>query len=344
LNNCVLCVNISDAMERLTHGRIDRVGKIEEERFDPRSVGIATTTFYKNWRPVSEGQIRQVNDIDGIRGDLALATIAESVRKGFQVVVVDAPVSSDAFKNRLSGLAQENPDLHVFQETEKGMSPGRRQAFREVSALQGVKAIVWTEPEKVSIARDCLPMAVTPILEGRADIVVPTRDEAALATYPDYQAEWEKRANAKFNKILKEYSLLPEEAEDLDVWFGPRIIKNDPEVTKLFLHPWEIGWHNDPEFAKKYDPELWPNATFLPVVAALWRDKHLSRPPSAVGLPVHYRHPDEQTKSEQDNDVMRAKREQQFENIIDAEEALILVFEHDVSSGRNLYLENLTTI
>ncbi len=331
---------------------IDKQRKIEPEIFDSRSIGIATTTFYKQWTPLEEGQTRRDDDVDGIRGDLALATIAESARKGFQIVVVDAPVSSPAFKDRLSSLAKQNKDIHIFEETEKGMSPGRRQAFKEVRALDGVKVVAWTEPEKISVVRDCLPQAAAQILSGEADIVVPKRDDDALSTYPDYQAEWEKKANKKYNKILKEHGLLPEDAEELDVWFGPRFIKNDPEVLKLFLHPWEIGWHKDENLKKTLDPELWPNATFLPVVAALWRDKQLDRPPSVVSVPVRYTHPPEQARNEQDSPAMQAKREQQYNNIVgnsDEEDvpeeervigavpALIQALEFDKDSGNNLY-------
>ena len=153
-----------------------------EREIDPKSIALVTTTFYPKWSP--EGEV----SVDKVRGDLNIEMLEEAKRKGYQTIVVDGGSSSE-FIDRL-----QKEGVAPIHETEHSMSGSRRQAFNEGSTLEGVKVIAWTEPEKVSIARDCLPDAVQPILDGRADIVIPKRDEEAFKTYPPYQVEYEQKA------------------------------------------------------------------------------------------------------------------------------------------------------
>lgn len=313
---------------REIHQQTETTQQKETEKLTPYDIGIATTTIYPTWEPLAEGLTRNVDDIDGVRGDMALQTIKKAVENGFQIVVVDNPKSSPAFKQALSVLAADQSNLHIYQEADRStMSAGRRQAMEEVSGLD-VKVIAWTEPEKISMVDNFMQVAQS-LLTDDVDIVVPKRDNTAFSTYPAYQADWEKQANAEFNNLLRDHGLLPNDAEDLDAWIGPRLIKNDPDVLKLFLHTWELE-QTDPKAENgKLDPELWPNAIFLPLVAALWRDKLLGRKHRIKSVPINYRHPPEQTRVEQDSTALQAKREQQFNNIIGATEALIQVFEYD---------------
>lgn len=285
-----------------------------------RSIGIATTTFYRNWYP---GEVREEHNIDKIRGDLAIQMLREATQKGFQVAVVDGG-SSDAFKGALEAM-----NITPHPERERGMSGSRRQAFKEVSSLDGVKVIAWAEPEKVSIVRDCLPGAVKPILEGEADIVIPKRDAAAFATYPDYQVTYEQRANGLWNSILRKHGFLAQGEEDLDVWFGPRFFKNDPAVLEIFLDKYQFE-KRDNKLDIVANPELWPNALFLPVVTALHNGLRV------VSVPVHYQHPPEQTAIEVDNDTFRRKRDVQYKNIIVTTMHLIRALESNPKSKLRL--------
>ena len=300
----------------------------ETEKLTPYDIGIATTTIYPTWEPLPEDSTRNVDDINGVRGDLALQTIKKAVENGFQIVVIDNPKSSVAFKQALEALAVDQPNLHIYQEEDiSTMSAGRRQAMKDVSALD-VKVIAWTEPEKISMI-DNLMQSAQSLLTEDVDIVVPKRDEIAFSTYPTYQADWEKRANTEFNRLLRNHGLLPDDTEDLDAWIGPRLIKNNLNILKLFLHTWELEQTDPKADNGKLDPELWPNAIFLPLVAALWRDKLLGQAPRVKSVAIDYRHPAEQTRIEKDSDMLQAKREQQFKNIIGATEALIHVFQYD---------------
>jgi len=166
--------------------------------------------------------------VDKIRGDLALASLNEAERKGFQILVVDGG-SSSAFVDHL-----HEGEVQCKSQEEPGMSASRRQAIQQGSSLEGVEAVAWVEPEKVSFVRDCLSVAAAPILDGSADMVIPKRDKESWNTYPSYQADHEKRANRHWNSILRKSGILPEGVEDLDVWFGPRIFKNDSEILGLF--------------------------------------------------------------------------------------------------------------
>lgn len=312
--------------------QIDRIQRDPEKLAEARHIGIATATMYPEWKPLPQGAVRSMNDVSGLRGDLALKMLKSAKAKGFQIGVVDGG-SSEEFRQTL----QETVGITVSKEKRKGMSPSRRQAFGEVSAMDGVKVVAWTEPEKVSMV-DSLLKAAQPILEGKADVVVPKRDAKAFATYPDYQAVWENRANEEFNRQLKDHGLLPQDAEELDVWGGTRLLKNDPNVLKFFTHQWELD-QNDPKFDEgKMDPELWPNALFLPVIGTLWKDRISGNPPSVISVPVDYKHPAEQTAMEQDSPAFQAKRKQQFENIIGATAALLQVLEHDAAQPKEKQL------
>lgn len=321
-------------MERLIElPQNQETGKRETELVNPRDIAFMTTTFYKNWQPLPEGATRDADDADGIRGDLAIKTLASAKENGFQVAIVDGG-STDAFRSALTDIIGKP----ASDEKQRGMSPSRRQVFGEASALQDAKVLVWAEPEKVSMAQaDNIQKAAKPIIEGRADVVIPKRDDAAFSTYPEYQVTWEKEANSKFNKLLRKNGLLPDNMDDLDAWFGPRLFKNSPEITKLFMHQWERDDTRPDKKDKRMDPELWANATFLPVVATLYRDKLAGHSPRVVSVPVNYVHPAEQTANEQDSPDFAAKREQQSDNILEATRALIAVFNYDANHENPLY-------
>lgn len=269
------------------------------EIINPESIIVATSTFYPNW----DQNITDANQSISIRGKLALETIGEAVKKGYQVIVVDGG-SGSSFTSKAKDLGAV-----VFNQNEDGMSPGRRQAFREAAKLLEAKIICWTEPEKISIVKDCLPKAIIPILLGEADIVVPKRDEGSFLTYPKYQAKIEKQANQLWNKILRKNGLLPNTTEDIDIWFGPKFFKNDSKILSLFLARYGLA-ETKSGLYKNANPEDWANATMLPIITAL---KEGFRVKSVL---VSYIHPSEQTRLEENNESFDEKRRQQFRSII----------------------------
>lgn len=313
----------------------------ETETVNPREIAFATATFYRAWEPSTADAVRDATDVDGIRGDLALKTLTAAKLNGFQIAVVDGG-SSVAFRKALT----ETIGKPASDEEQKGMSPSRRQVFGEAATLDGVKVIAWVEPEKVTMAAgDNLFRAALPILQGQADVVIPKRDEFAFIAYPYYQTNWEKESNRQFNRLLKENGLLPEDSEDLDMWFGPRLFRNDPNVLKLFTYQWERDnmypaqqngttiWEHDAEM----NPDLWAGAIFLPVIAQLYKDKLDLKPPRVVGVEVDYIHSEEQKRTEQNSPTFQTKREQQSRNILHAAEALMQVFTYDSAQVKPLY-------
>lgn len=275
--------------------------KTRERVIKGHEIGVATATFYPTWEKISN--VSSDASVDQVRGDLALETIHAAIENGYQLAVVDGGSSPDFIE--MLGLM----GVTVEAERERGMSASRRQAFEIVQGMDGVEVICWTEPEKLAIARDCIDEAAKPILDGVADIVVPKRGAEAFATYPDYQVEFEMTSNHLWNDILKRHHLLLEDAEELDAWIGPRLFKNDPEVVDLFMGKYE--YVSDIQSGLKKDaPELWPNAIFLPLVAALHKGYRV------MSVDVPYRHPASQTANEQDSKTFRAKRAIQQENIL----------------------------
>ncbi len=269
---------------------------LEALRF-PEKVAIATTTSYKNW-PDDES--------DRIRGNLALQSIDNALARGFHVCIVDGG-SSEAFHREL-----QQRKIVFENERERGMSASRRQVFTLAENQPGAEVICWMEPEKLSLLTDDLfAQAAEPILRGDADVIVPARTEESWQTYPTYQQDSEKRANTHLNGLLRTRGLLTSEEDDLDLFFGPRIYANRPEVRELFHR----------QFAKKekitkstlhkiVDPERYSDATFFPIANALQKGLRVE------SVSIEYRHPPKQTAFEEGNSDLDRKRDAQRRTIV----------------------------
>lgn len=292
-------------MEPLPQDSMETSARLELEAH-PEIVAVATTTFYPNWKSGEEGR----DEADKVRGDLALSLVRITLEAKHQLVVVDGG-SSEAFLEALTTLG-----LKVHPQEQSGMSASRRQAFQEAEALPSARAIVWTEPEKVSFAsKECLTLAVLPVLQGVYDIVVPKRREESLSTLPPAQASYEKRFNARWTQLLRITGLWKSE-ETLDVAFGPRIFRNTPEVTRLFQHIYSFS-PSDGTLHTHVRTESYPNATFFPVIAALHRGFRVG------SVPVPYHHPEEQTILETGDPTYEAKRQTQYFGIVTASKHFI---------------------
>jgi hypothetical protein len=269
-----------------------------ESEIDPHSIAVVTGTYYPTWGT------EKLSDTDKIRGGLSLEMIDHAQEKGFQIVVGDVG-SSPEYMERLR-------EKGIISNTKKsqGMSQARQQTFGEASKLEGAEVITWTEAEKISLIEDCLPEAIRPILDGRTDIVIPKRGEDAWATYPKFQREIEQRSNKQWNEILKANGVLPEDAEDLDIWFGPKFFKNDPELLKIFMEQYSFEKRGDLDLDKLVKPEMYTNALFFPVIQAL------SKGYRVTSVEVPYRNPAIQTNFEQDSPEFRRKRDMQRKDIM----------------------------
>jgi len=274
-----------------------------ETKLDRRKLAVATITFFPGWYP---GEVTEERDLTSkTRGDIGLQTLKEAKEKGYQVLVVDGG-SSNEFKNELTRLG-----ITVQDQEEKGYSAGRQQSYREASKLEGVKAILSTEAEKFSVIHDCISdEAIKLILEGKYDAVLLKRTKDSFATYPPEQAEYEQRANELFNSILRARNLLPENEENLDAWFGPRLIKNDPAVLDLFLQNYTFLKTEEKKIDEITDPSVWANALFLPIVNALKNGLKVG------SFTVPYQHPSDQTSMEKGDPAFDRKRDIQYKSIL----------------------------
>ena len=147
-------------------------------------VVVVTTTFYK--------------DVAELRFRLACQLVEKAVADDHKVVIVDgSPITEPA--ERLRALGAE-----VFPQLHKGMGPSRREAFFhavEVAWREKTPFILWTEPEKDDLIR-WIEEIFRSIALGVADIVIPARTKESWETWPTFQVESEKEANAVYNKAM----------------------------------------------------------------------------------------------------------------------------------------------
>ncbi len=218
---------------------------------------IATTTLFE--------------DLNEIRAKLAVRTISEARKKGYQIVVVDGSPESVKEIFRKKGAI-------VFGEEKKGMGASRRQAIREATKLAGPDGIViWVEPEKTPFIPH-LRQVIQCLLTEKADMVIPKR--RSVESYPEIQQRFEWLANQAFQMFS---------GESLDVWFGPRVFRSN--VSSFFLN-------YKGEYGDKWDSILIP--VFRAIKAGL----------KVIGLEVDYIHPKEQTIAENDFAFFEKRRKQ----------------------------------
>lgn len=199
--------------------------------FDPKLVNLITTPFYPNWVPGElnwhYGQEVTPSLAQKMRGDLAILTINAAAERGVNVVIIEA-TNNHPFREAIA-----RPNVHIYEETVRGMSAGRQEAFEIAYSRYSGIANLWIEPEKLSIIEDCIPPLMLPILRKDADITIPWRDEISFATYPDFQVDAEVESNKLWNDLLKTAGILPTNHTGFDIWIGPRGWHKD--VTPLFL-------------------------------------------------------------------------------------------------------------
>lgn len=264
---------------------------------------IATNFLYKDYQPLAKGQQRHPADTDGIRGDLAIALLHNAAPQGVRVVAADGG-SSPAFLSTIEHLQEQG--LTLVRSEVAGRAPQRRSAFAAAIELADGKAIVYTQPEKLSLL-DHLYEVSKPILDGTADIVIPTRNPKLFEeTYPDYMRESEIRVNATYNRFLHRENLMPED-ENFDWFFGPVVFKSDPEINELFLARYRVKDAPANEKAIKSrnphataDPEKNSGSHYFPVIHALF----LGKPVVSVEIPFVY--PQTQRENELSSDMRGA--------------------------------------
>jgi len=292
-----------------------------ETEIRPEAIAITMTTSYPSWY---SGSPRSVADTDKTRGDLGLELIRRAADKGYRVVLAD----TGSPKGEVLSL----PVKLLERKADGTRAKGRRLAIQTASTIEGIGVIVRTEPEKTSLL-DSVSDIVLPILRGQADIVMPKRRiEDFQASYPPYMFESETQANRRYNKILRDFNILKEGDEDLDIFFGPTVIGNKPEAIALFLE--EFAYDPDttvPKEVRKYvSPDDFSNSQMYAVVKAL----ELGMRVKSVEIPFAY--PPSQRENEMVNmDKFKNKRKTQKWSILD-ELVLFIRYLRDPDSPKNV--------
>lgn len=240
------------------------------------SIAFALTTYYPKWY---SGKLRSLKHTDKIRGDLALEFCQKATSLGYHVVCSDAK-GAKTFRNKLKQI----PGLIISQRKEHKRSPAKRHAYKIAANIPGVKVIIGTEPEKVSLI-DSVEKITKPLLENKTDIVVMKRNNKLFKqTYPSYMYQSEIEGNKLYNEFLELYKLMPKNSTDLDMFFGPRAFRNEKKILKLFMkkHQLKVGKLALP--SEYFDPEQLSNTSFFPIVEALKKKLRTS----CVEIPFKY--------------------------------------------------------
>lgn len=268
-------------------------------------IAVVGITYQPKWYG---GPLKSIKHTDKIRGDLILYSVRFAVGVGHRVVLVDGG-SAKTFVAELKKI----PGVKLFQSKVPKRSPNRRKAIFEASKIEGIKAIVMTEIEKVSLITDCMSVMVSPILHGDADVVIPKREEALFKkSYPDYMFESEVEGNLMYNEALRANGLLSSHQDDLDVFFGARVFRNDKKMLKFLLSHYEAHPFNSLIEHKLFNLEEYSNAQFFPVVKALAKGLRV------VSVTVPFVYPEKQKENEQvgEKEFFQLKRRYQKLTII----------------------------
>lgn len=255
----------------------------------PSEIALVGITFQPKWY---KGRLKSVKHTDKIRGDLILYSTRFAAGVGYRVVLVDGG-SAKTFASELKSIH----GVKIFKSKIHRRSPNRRKAIFEGSKIPGVKVIVMTEIEKVSLITDCLRQIVLPILSNEADIVIPKRENMLFAkTYPHYMYESEVEGNLLYNEALRANGIISSHQEELDVFFGARVFKNDKTLLKKLFSRYEANPFDSLLEHRLFDLEEYSNSQFFPVVKALQQGNRI------VSVTVPFKYPEKQKENEEDGE------------------------------------------
>jgi len=251
------------------------------------SIALVGSTYFPKWY---KGKLKSLVHTDKIRGDIALQTMLKAKELGIWAVVCDGG-STKTFLKELS--LTNNPKLKVIRLATSKRSPNKRRAIFTAAQNPDVKVIILTELEKLSLIADCLSKIVNPILEGNADVVIPRREDALFKkSYPLYMYDSEVEGNTLYNEELRSHELWGMNEDDLDVFFGPRVFRNNRELLLSLFRMYRAKRVKSLLHQFVFDLEEYSNAQFFPVVQALKKGKKV------VGVTIPFEYPRLQKENE----------------------------------------------
>jgi hypothetical protein len=108
--------------------------------------------------------------------------------------------------------------------------------------------------------------------------------------------ESEVEGNLIYCEALRANGLLSSHEEDLDVFFGARVFRNDAKLLKFLFSHYEANPFNSLLEHKLFNLEEYSNSQFFPVVKALLKKKKV------VSVTVPFRYPEKQKENEEKGD------------------------------------------
>lgn len=278
------------------------------------TIALVTSTLYKNWYPEKFNRKFQ---IDKMRGDLALRMLSRAQFYKLKVVVIDNG-SSDVFIEKVKKL-----NIHKLVTNFSGtFSAARREGYKIASIIPKVKVIVWIEPEKANLINKSLIEASKIVENGMADIVIPRRSKQALQSLPPFQKKSEITGNNQIRKILQRE--LNKNVPNFDIFFGPKIFSNKPQILDLFLLKFEYKESLNNENVPPL--EQWLNAICFPIILAIINDYKVK------DFEVDYIHSKIQTKIEKGNIIFDKKRVIQRNSLIKGVKELLRYYKNPEKS------------
>lgn len=269
---------------------------------NPAEVALIGIVYESKWYA---GKLKSIKHIEKIRGDLILYSLRYASSVGYKISLVDGG-STKTFQKEIKKI----PGVSVIFSKIHKRSPNRRKAVFEASKIPGVKAIVMTEIEKVSFITDCIEKSVLPVLHNEADIVVPRREDKLFKkSYPLYMYDSESEGNLLYNEGLRSVGLLSTHQEELDVFFGTRVFKNDKKMLKQIFSHYEAHVFDSLLANDLFDLEEYSNGQFFPVVKALEKKYRV------VSVTVPFIYPEKQKENEEKGEREKFIHKRRFQKL-----------------------------
>lgn len=240
-----------------------------------KKIAIAVITYYPSWY---QGKLRSIKQTDKIRGDLAIDFFKKTTQLSYHLIVADGK-SSKSFLKTISLIS----NIIIVKKRSSKRSVRKREIIKKASKLPGVKVIIITEPEKISIINN-IPLLAESILNGQMDIVIPKRElNLFKQTYPEYQYQSEVEGNKLYNEILRTNGLFKNN-EDLDLFFGPRVFLNEIKIVSLFTKKFNLKINKRAYLDSYFDIEDYSANQFFAIVLALKKKLRIK----SVQIPFSY--------------------------------------------------------
>lgn len=156
-------------------------------------------------------------------GEKIVKTIQELKKYGYDVITVDGGSS----KETLGGMRKN--EARIYKQKEKGIGNAMKESIRHAYD-SGADVIVYMESDKYSYPKE-IEKTISQILNGEADLIIPSRNIKSFLTYPPFQILTESFINASLSVILKGLA---------DYSYGPRTFSR--KVAPYFFESQYNDW------------------------------------------------------------------------------------------------------